>query len=137
MLMSVSQRALQRPGISEDALGVSENLLRGARRVGLIDATRVQTATAKEASFVFSPTLENQLQRGGTEVTHERKLFTAHILYGHRFGKPGTGRIERPLALVQALIRNGTVGGPPSAATSRGQVRPQRRTGGGSSAGRG
>jgi hypothetical protein len=35
MLMGVSQRALQRPGISEDTLGVSENLLRGARRVGL------------------------------------------------------------------------------------------------------
>lgn len=109
LLMGVSQQALQRPGLSEEALGVSENLLRGARRVGLLDATRVQTATAAERSFVFSPALERQLAAGSTEVTHQRKLFTAHILYGHRYGQRGTGRIESPLALVGALIRNGTV----------------------------
>ena len=109
LLMGVSQRALERPGLSEEAFGVSDNLLRGARKVGLIDATRVQTATAAERSFVFSPSLERQLAGGSTEVTHQRKLFTAHILYGHRYGRAGTGRIESPLALVGALIRNGTV----------------------------
>lgn len=109
VLMGVSLQALQHPGVSEDNLGASVNLLRGARRVGLIDATRVQTATNEERSFVFSPTLENQLPSGSTEVMHQRKLFTAHILYGHRFGKHGTGRIEKPVALVNALIRNGTI----------------------------
>lgn len=87
LLMGVSQQALQRPGLSEDTLNVSDNLLRGARRVGLIDATRVQTATNEERSFVFSPTLERQLASGSTEVTHQCKLFTAHILYGHRYGQ--------------------------------------------------
>ena len=109
LLMGVSQQAIQRPGVSEDTLGVSDNLLRGARRAGLIDATRVQTATAQERSFVFSPTIERQLAGGSTEVTHRRKLFTAHILYGHRYGRPGTGRIDYPVALVKALIRDGTV----------------------------
>lgn len=109
VLMGVSEKTLQRPGLSEEALGVPQNLLRGARRAGLIDATRVQTATAEERSFVFSPTLERQLAGGSTEVTHQRKLFTAHILYGHRYGRAGTGRIDSPIALVSALIRNGTV----------------------------
>lgn len=109
VLMGVSGQALQRPGISEDQLHVSENLLRGARRAGLIDATRVQTATNDERSFVFSPTLERQLAGGSTEVTHQRKLFTAHILYGHRYGNPSTGRIDYPIALVRRLISEGTV----------------------------
>lgn len=107
--MGVSLLALQRPGIADDNLGASENLLRGARRVELIDSTRVQTATNQERSFVFSPTLENQITVGGTETMHQRKLFTAHILYGHRFGSFATGRIENPVALVRALIRNRTV----------------------------
>lgn len=109
VLFGVSEQALRRPGVSQDQLGVSDNLLRGARRAGLIDATRVQTANAEERSFVFSPGLERLLPAGSTEVTHQRKLFTAHILYGHRYGHPGTGRIDSPLALVGALIRNGTV----------------------------
>jgi hypothetical protein len=109
LLMSVSGRAIQRPGISEDQLPVPDKLLRGARRAGLIDATRVQTATNDERSFVFSPALERQLAGGSTEVTHHRKLFTAHILYGHRYGSPGTGRIDYPIALVRRLINDRTV----------------------------
>jgi hypothetical protein len=110
LLMGVSEKALQRPGLSESDLKVSDTLLRGARRVGLIDATRVQTATNQEQSFVFSPMLERSFAGGGsTETTHHRKLFTAHILYGHRYGNPATGRIENPIALVRALIRDGTV----------------------------
>lgn len=117
LLMKVSEKTLQRPGLSEEDLGVSDSLLRGARRVGLIDATRVQTTHAAEHSFVFSPMLERQLAVGSTEVTHQRKLFTAHILYGHRYGRPGTGRIDDPLALVGALVRNGTIAPSTAAAT--------------------
>ena len=40
----------------------------------------------------------------------ERKLFVAHILYRHRYEMWGRGRIEKPLALVRALINRGTVG---------------------------
>jgi hypothetical protein len=109
VLMSVSGQALQRPGISQDQLRAPENLLRGARKAGLIDATLVQTSTNDERSFVFSPTLERQITGGSTEVTHHRKLFTAHILYGHRYGSPGTGRIEYPIALVRRLIQDKTV----------------------------
>jgi len=115
VLRGVAGRALQLPGLSEESLGVSENLLRGARRVGLIDATRVQTANNQERTFVFPPTLEATLSGGSTESLHHRKLFIAHILYGHRYGYPGTGRIDYPLALVRRLIQERTVN-PSSAA---------------------
>lgn len=109
VLLSVSGQALQSPGLSESDLEVSANLLRGARRAGLIDATRVQTSNNQEQSFVFSPTLERAFTGASSETTHQRKLFTAHILYGHRYGRRPTGRIADPIALVSALIRDGTV----------------------------
>jgi hypothetical protein len=115
VMRTVTAQALQHPGISEDQLGLSENLLKGARKVGLIDATRVTTSNNQQRSFVFPPTLEAQLTVGSTESLHDRKLFTAHILYGHRYGYPGTGRIDYPLALVRKLITEGTVS-PSSAA---------------------
>jgi hypothetical protein len=47
---------------------------------------------------------------GLTDATHERKLFVAHVLNGHYYGQRSTGRIEDPVALVQAMIDRGAVG---------------------------
>jgi hypothetical protein len=67
-------------------------------------------AGTTERSFAFSPGLERAIGGGLTDATHERKLFVAHILNGHRYGHPGTGRIEYPIALVRALINKKAVG---------------------------
>ena len=50
------------------------------------------------------------LKVGSTDVAHERKLFVAHVLYGHRYASWGHGRIRDPLVLVRALIERGAVG---------------------------
>jgi hypothetical protein len=109
-LTSLHRTVVDRPGTSVDALGANKRLLSGARKIGLVDATRVLTSEGKEQAFAFSPALERQLQMGSTDVAHERKLFVSHILYGHRYGFPGTGRIGDPIVLVDALIRRGRVG---------------------------
>lgn len=109
-LATLSRTALENPGVSLDALSSSDRLLAGARKVGLIDSTRVLTQGGSERSFAFSPGLERSLGFGATDVAHERKLFVAHILYGHRYEAWGRGRISNPLVLVDALIRKGHVG---------------------------
>lgn len=99
-----------RPGVTVSSLPGGRELVDSARKVGLIHATRVVTSTGQEQAFAFSPALERQLAPGRTDVANDRKLFTAHILYGHQFGFPGTGRIADPVVLVRALINRGTVG---------------------------
>lgn len=110
VLESLSRRALESPGSSLEVLSSNSRLLAGARKVGLIDSTRVMTTGGSQRGFAFSPGLERQLSFGATDVAHERKLFVAHILYGHRYEMFGRGRIESPVALVSALIKRGTVG---------------------------
>jgi hypothetical protein len=110
VLESLSRRALESPGSSLEALSSNNRLLEGARKVGLIDSTRVMTTGGTQRGFVFSPGLERQLSYGTTDVAHERKLFVAHILYGHRYEMSGRGRILSPLVLVNALINRGSVG---------------------------
>lgn len=107
---SLSRIAAERPGSPIDRLEGGERLLQSARKVGLIQSTRVVTTGGNERAFAFSPALEHQLGVGSTDAIHERKLFVAHILYGHLYGFPGTGRIETPLRLLGALINRGTVG---------------------------
>lgn len=109
-LSALSRTALENPGVSLDVFSGNTRLVAGARKVGLIDSTRVLTQGGSERSFAFSPGLERSLGFGATDVAHERKLFVAHILYGHRYEAWGRGRIANPLVLVEALIRKGYVG---------------------------
>jgi hypothetical protein len=110
MLAQLSRAAAERPGSSVDALADNTRLLGGAQKVGLIDAARVVTTAGGERDFAFSPSLERMLSGGATDVSHERKLFVAHILYGHRYASWGHGRIQDPLLLVRRLIERGAVG---------------------------
>ena len=111
--------AMEHPGIPLGRIGtVDPDALRAARKVGFIDVTRVVTTAHRQATFAFSPALESELmKRNATDVLHERKLFVSHILFGHHFGFPWTGRIASPLVLVEALLARGAVG-PASAITS-------------------
>jgi hypothetical protein len=118
-LSSLSRKAAERPGASIDQLGAEQNLVDAARHAGLFDATRV-LAGSTERAFAFSPSLESGIGSGLTDATHERKLFVAHILNGHRFGRPGTGRINDPIALVTALINKRRVGPTTAARTEYG-----------------
>lgn len=117
-LSSLSRKAAERPGASIEQLGESK-LVDAARHAGLFDATRVRAGSAERA-FAFSPGLESGIGAGLTDATHERKLFVAHILNGHRFGRPGTGRIDNPIALVRALINKRSVGPTTAARTEYG-----------------
>lgn len=118
ILTSVSASVIERPGISLSQFhDVDPRMISAARKVGFLDATRVVTRAGKETSFAFSPTLERSLPSTSTDVLHERKLFIAHILFGHQNAPDTTGRIHWPLVLVRALLRNGEVG-PASAINS-------------------
>jgi hypothetical protein len=111
ILASLSGQAMQRPGISLASFqGVEADVLSAARKVGFLDATRVVTRSGKDSSFAFSPTLEGALPATSTDVLHDRKLFVAHILFGHRNAPYSKGRILQPLVLVRKLLREGEVG---------------------------
>jgi hypothetical protein len=108
-LIGLADAALMRPGLPTSHLRLPSGLLRGARKVGLIDGARVHTPTG-ERLFAFPPDLDNRFGLRRSDAAHERKLFIAHILNGHFFGVSRTGRINDPLVLVDALINRGTVG---------------------------
>jgi len=111
ILTSISASAIERPGISLTQFDdIDPSVISSARKVGFLDATRVVTSTGSGTSFAFSPTLERGLPITSTDVLHERKLFVAHILFGHRNAPPAYGRIRQPLVLVKALLRKGEVG---------------------------
>jgi hypothetical protein len=60
---------------------------------------------------VFSPLLENTDNLlVTTEALHQRKLFVAHILFGHEKALAGRGVVRDPIVLVEALLRKGWVG---------------------------
>lgn len=88
-------------------------MLTGARKVGLLQSATVKsTATASSSqTYVFSPLLELEDDlRKTSEVLHERKLFVAHIMFGHEKAVASRGRIMSPTVLVGALLRRGHVG---------------------------
>jgi hypothetical protein len=118
-LASLSRQAAEHPGVSVDELGVENRLMAAARHAGLLDATHVRAGSI-DRGFAFSPGLEHQVGGGLTDATHERKAFVAHILNGHRYGNPWTGRIDFPIALVRALINKGSVGPTTAARTDYG-----------------
>ena len=118
-LVSLSRSAADHPGVAVQDLGSDKKLVDAARHAGLFDATRVRSGSAERA-FAFSPALEGAVGGGLTDATHERKLFVAHILNGHRYGQWGTGRINHPIALVRALINKKSVGPTTAARTDYG-----------------
>jgi hypothetical protein len=136
VLATLTRVAADRPGSALEDFGVDNRLLRTARKVGLVDAARVLTSSGEERAFGFPPGLERRFGPGSTDATHERKLFVAHIMFGHRYGYPGTGRIRDPLVLVEALLSRGQVGPASAIATDypllegQGIVRVEETSGG-------
>jgi hypothetical protein len=108
-LTGLTRETMMRPGLPLSKLGVPDNLLTGARKVGLVDGARVHTA-GSERLFAFPPDLDKRLFGGRADVAHQRKLFTAHILNGHYFAPSTNGRINDPVLLVERLIERGSVG---------------------------
>jgi hypothetical protein len=110
-LLGMSEQVLTTPGLHIDKLSASPALIRSAQSVGLIQAATVQSATGAGSTYVFSPLLEAE-DNGvtTTEALHLRKLFVAHILFGHEKAAASGGRILSPAVLVNALVSRGRVG---------------------------
>jgi len=108
-ITALTRQAMTRPGLPVSKLGVSENLLAGARKVGLVAGARVHTA-GDQRLFVFPADLDRRLFGGRADLAHQRKLFTAHVLNGHYYAPYSAGRIRDPVLLVERLIERGTVG---------------------------
>jgi hypothetical protein len=107
----MSEQVLSRPGISISSLLASPAVIRSARSAGLIQAATVHSSTGGQITYAFSPLFEAEDNKcSTTEALHHRKLFTAHILFGHEKAKAGRGRIGDPAVLVNAMIQRGRVG---------------------------
>lgn len=118
VILGVCEAASLRPGLALPKMrAFNPNVIRGARKVGLLQAATVISTTdvTSRQTYVFSPLLEsrdNMLRT--TEALHERKLFVAHILFGHEMALQKGGRIRDPVVLVNALLHRGQVGPAPN-----------------------
>lgn len=112
-LLQVVDVTTHRRGIALPQAAIPEGILKGARRVGLIQAATVHSSasTTGGQTYLFPPlnVLEDGT-RGVTEALHERKLVAAHFMYGHEKAIAGRGRIGDPVVLVNALLNRGRVG---------------------------
>lgn len=110
-LLGMSEQVLNTPGIHLSKLAASPSIIKSAQSVGLIQSASVQSATGHGSTYVFSPLLEAEDdQCTTTEAFHLRKLFVAHILFGHEQAKAGGGTIRSPVTLVNKLVNTGSVG---------------------------
>ena len=111
-LLGICSQAMDRPGLALPGMNGNQQLITSARKAGLIQAATVKsTSGVGPQTYVFSPLLESDDdQLVTTEALHQRKLFTAHILFGNEKAKAGGGRISLPTTLVAALLRNRVVG---------------------------
>ncbi|WP_432948275.1 hypothetical protein ACQPXM_13275 [Kribbella sp. CA-253562] len=110
-LLGMSQQVLATPGLQISKLSATPGIIHSARNAGLIQAATVQSSTGVSSTYVFSPLLETEDNLcTTTEALHLRKLFVAHILFGHESAKAGGGRILTPDVLVQSLVNRGVVG---------------------------
>jgi hypothetical protein len=111
-LLGIVEQTYTRPGISLDRISVNSSMLNGARKVGLVQAATVKSSQGTRSStYVFSPLM--QAADDGlatTEALHLRKLFVAHILFGHEQAMVGGGQIKDPTVLVGKLLERGRVG---------------------------
>ena len=112
-LLGLCEQASSSPGLALRAYDTFQpGMLSSARKVGLVQAATVKSSVANgQQTYVFSPMLESEDDKlQTTEVLHQRKLFVAHILYGHEKAIAGRGRIYDPRVLVRSLLRKGAVG---------------------------
>lgn len=113
-LLGLCEQAANSPGLVLGSYGgYSGAMLSSARKVGLVQAATVKSSArgTGQQTYVFSPVLESEDDKlQTTEVLHHRKLFVAHILYGHEKAIAGRGRIFDPAVLVRSLLRRGSVG---------------------------
>jgi len=110
-LLGMSEQVLSTPGLHVEKLTATPAMVRSAQSVGLIQAASVQSATGAGSTYVFSPLLETEDNGAATtEALHLRKLFVAHVMFGHEKAIAGGGRITSPSVLVDALLRRGRVG---------------------------
>lgn len=120
-LLGVVEQASVRPGLSVPSAGpVDPAVLTAARKVGLVDSATVKSTAGAGASqtYLFSPLTEaSEARLRTTEALHERKLFTAHIMFGTERAVLQGGRIHSPVVLVQALLNKGYVGPAPNIAS--------------------
>lgn len=110
-LLGMSEQVLATPGLHISRLTASPEIVRSAQRFGLVQSATVQSGTGASSTYVFSPLLEAEDdQCTTTEAFHLRKLFVAHILFGHERAKSGYGTIHSPAVLVRSLVNRGIVG---------------------------
>ena len=111
--LGLCEQAANSPGLVLSSYsGLQSGILASARKVGLVQAATVKSSvTGGQQTYVFSPVMESEDDKlQTTEVLHQRKLFVAHILYGHEKAIATRGRIMDPRVLVRALLRKGSVG---------------------------
>jgi hypothetical protein len=117
-LLNIFEQASARPGIALDQVTASSPMLAGARKVGLVQAATVKSSSGRNRTYVFSPLIQASDDRvGTTEALHLRKLFVAHIMFGHEQAFSVYGRINDPTVLVESLLRKERVGPATSIAT--------------------
>lgn len=113
-LLGICELATKRPGTVLERIGGDNAVLTGARKVGLVQAATVKSSAGGKhlrQTYVFSPLIQTEDdQATTTEALHLRKLFLAHILFGHEKAQLQGGRIRTPVPLVAALLRNREVG---------------------------
>ncbi len=112
-LLSICEDAASKPGLALPALtSGTPQMVASARKVGLLQASTVKSSRSKlSQTYVFSPLLvEEDDKLFTTEALHQRKLFVAHILFGHEKATFEHGKIQNPVVLVEALLRKGVVG---------------------------
>lgn len=110
-LLGMSQQVLTTPGLHMSKLIAPTGIIKSAQSAGLIQAAKVQSTTGVSSTYVFSPLLEAEDDLcTTTEAFHLRKLFVAHILFGHENSVVGGGQIRSPAVLVSSLVNKGRVG---------------------------
>lgn len=113
-LLGICETVAAKPGTLLETLPVSDRILTGARKVGLIQAAQVKSNAAGQSqsrTYAFSPLIQTADDHATTtEALHLRKLFLAHMMYGQDGARQGYGRIVDPVRLVESLLKNGQVG---------------------------
>lgn len=112
-LLGICEQAARQPGLALPSLAeTTPGIFGAAQKIGLVQAATVKsTGGAGAQTYVFSPTIESDDDRfTTTEALNQRKLFVAHMLFGHERAEQGGGRILDPVVLVRALLNRGSVG---------------------------
>lgn len=112
-LLGICEDAANKPGLALPLLtSGTPQMIASARKVGLLQASIVKSSRSNVSqTYVFSPLLaEEDDELFTTEALHQRKLFVAHILFGHEKASLGYGKIQNPVVLVNALLKKGVVG---------------------------